>query len=86
MTDLFTDAHPERWASGKSPEKGMENNDLKDAEQTLQRLAAALNKAIREYANHGMTVDMDVVNTSIIGCVSTPSILLNCSIAIRNLD
>ncbi|WWL45197.1 hypothetical protein V5O39_04715 [Pseudomonas parakoreensis] len=64
----------------------MENNDLKDAEQTLQRLAAALNKAVREYANHGMTVEMDIVSSSIIGCVSVPSVLLNCSIAIRNLD
>ncbi|WP_439864504.1 hypothetical protein [Pseudomonas antarctica] len=86
MTDLFTDAHPERWASGKQPEIGMENNDLKEAEQTLQRLAAALNKAVREYANHGMTVEMDVVSDSIIGCVSVPSVFLSCSIAIRNLD
>jgi len=64
----------------------MGNNDLKDAEQTLQRLAAALNKAVREYSNHGMTVEMDVVSSSIIGGVSVSSVSLNCSIAIRNLD
>ena len=64
----------------------MGNNDLKDAEQTLQRLASALNKAVSEYARHGMTVEMDVGGTSIIGCVSVPSVLLRCSIAIRSLD
>jgi len=85
MTDLFL-MHLVTGAAGKSPEIGMGNNDLKDAEQALQRLAAALNKAIREYANRGMTVEMDVASTSIIGCVSVPSVFLNCSIAIRNLD
>ena len=73
-------------ALGKQPETVMGNNDLKDAEQTLQRLATALNKAVRDYANHGMAVEMDIVSSSIIGCVSVPSVLLNCSIAIRNLD